>query len=48
MSKKNIGFTIMLKDSIPQVEEMTFRKELEAEPYTKKQNIFQNNKRLKS
>jgi cell division transport system permease protein len=34
--KENIGFTIMLKDSIPQVEEMTFRKELEAEPYTKK------------
>ena len=26
----------MLKDSIPQVEEMTFRKELEAELYTKK------------
>ncbi len=34
--KENIGFTIMLKDSIPQVEEMTFRKKLEAEPYTKK------------
>tara|TARA_Y100001954_G_scaffold228648_1_gene273360 strand:+ start:1351 stop:2229 length:879 start_codon:yes stop_codon:yes gene_type:complete len=34
--KENIGFTIMLKDSIPQLEEMTFRKELEAEPYTKK------------
>ena len=34
--KENIGFTIMLNDSIPQVEEMTFRKELEAEPYTKK------------
>tara|TARA_B100000927_G_C16470208_1_gene471231 strand:+ start:356 stop:1234 length:879 start_codon:yes stop_codon:yes gene_type:complete len=34
--KENIGFTIMLKDSIPQVEEMTFRKELEAKPYTKK------------
>lgn len=34
--KENIGFTIMLKDSIPQIEEMAFRKELGAEPFTKK------------
>lgn len=34
--KENIGFTIMLKDSIPQIDEMTFRKELGAEPFTKK------------
>ena len=38
--KENIGFTIMLKDSIPQVEEMTFRKELEAELYTKNKIYF--------
>ena len=33
--KENIGFTIMLNDSIPQIQEMVFIKELEAEDFTK-------------
>ena len=33
--KENIGFTIMLKDSIPEIESMTFQKELEAKPFAK-------------
>lgn len=33
--KENIGFTIMLNDSIPQIQEMAFIKELEAEDFTK-------------
>ena len=33
--KENIGFTIMLNDSIPQIQEMAFIKELEAENFTK-------------
>ena len=33
--KENIGFTIMLNDSIPQIQEMAFIKKLEAEDFTK-------------